>query len=87
MKTKFYTCACHSSEHTILLHYDDDNFVSLEVHLCLTDTFLKRLKNALKYVFGFKTCGHYDEFLFTEETAKNFRKHLKKAFDNQKEII
>jgi hypothetical protein len=63
-------CRCHSSEHQILVNYDeDDKMLYLSIHLTKRN-FLKRLKYGLKYIFGYHCkYGHWDEFIFNENDA------------------
>jgi hypothetical protein len=69
-KTEILLCQCHSSEHQILVHYDEeDKMMYLHIHLA-ERSFWKRLKYGLKYIFGYHCkYGHWDEFIFNENDA------------------
>jgi hypothetical protein len=63
-------CRCHSAEHQILVHYDEeDNMMYLHIHLT-ERSFWHRLKYGLKYIFG-SHCryGQWNEFIFNENDA------------------
>lgn len=67
-KSEILICDCNSTEHQIVIHYDEeDNIVYCHIHLSKRP-FFKRVWGALKYIFGY-SCrfGHWDEFLFGEE--------------------
>lgn len=61
-------CECHSDEHQILIHYDDeDREVYLHVHL-IKRNFWYRLWYGIKYVFGYKSrYGAWDSFIFRKQ--------------------
>jgi hypothetical protein len=63
-------CDCHSDEHQILIHYDeDDREVYLHVHLA-SQGFWSRLIYAIKYLFGYKSkYGAWDSFIFRRQDA------------------
>jgi len=61
-------CACHSTEHQLILKpWVEDNgehIVFVEVHLTKY-SFWKRLVHGIKYIFGYKCkYGAWDEVLF-----------------------
>lgn len=61
-------CQCHNIEHQISIFRDDeDNVAYVSIHL-IPGTFLERLKNGIKYIFGHKSIyGDFDEFIFKKE--------------------
>jgi hypothetical protein len=69
-KVEILLCRCHSSEHQILVHYDEDDKM-LYLHIHLTErSFWRRLKYGLKYIFGYHCrYGQWDEFIFNENDA------------------
>jgi hypothetical protein len=69
-ETEILLCHCHSSEHQILVLYnEEDKELYLEIHLA-ERSFWKRLKYGLKYIFGYHCkYGHWDEFIFNENDA------------------
>ena len=69
-ETEILLCRCHSDEHQILVrHCKDDKELYLSVHLA-EHSFWRRLKNGLKYIFGYHCkYGHWDEFIFNENDA------------------
>ncbi len=78
-------CDCKSTEHQIVIHYDDDpewDNVYLHVHLSQDGGFLKRFGRAIKYLFGHRTkYGDFDEFIFNPDDANKIQRiatHLKK---------
>ena len=70
-ETEILLCRCHSSEHQILVHYDeDDKELYLDVHLDSCYNFWQRLWRGLKYIFGYRCkYGHWDCFIFNENDA------------------
>jgi hypothetical protein len=66
MDIKYLECACHSPDHTMRFHIEDDA-IYLTVHLT-HDTFYGRLKKAIKYIFGYTSrYGHFDEFIIQKD--------------------
>lgn len=72
--TQIFVCDCHSREHQIVFEYDfDDNLVYCHIHL-INYSFFKRLKNGLRYIFGYKCrYGHWDEFVWQVEHAEKLK--------------
>jgi len=68
MKRTLYTCRCHSLEHRFVVSADDEDFF-IEVHLAPLP-FLRRVKNAVRYVFG-KRCkyGDFEEIVLSPASA------------------
>ncbi len=67
-------CDCSSREHQIIIEHDkEDNLVYCHIHL-VKYGFWKRVKAALKYIFGYKCrYGQWEEFLFKAEHAQQLR--------------
>lgn len=63
-------CECSSREHQIIFEYDnEDNLVYCNIHL-VKYRFFKRLKEGLKYIFGYKCkYGNFEEFVLKKEHA------------------
>jgi len=76
-------CSCHSPEHILHFVYDP-NFGDLytEIHLTPT-TFFKRIKIAIKYLFGYADCGCFDCWMINNEDAEKIIELLerKQYFD------
>ena len=76
MEQEFFICQCNNAEHQLIFSYfKDDNFgdVYVTVHL-VPDSFWKRIKNAIKYIFGYKSkYGDFDEFIFKKEDASKLQ--------------
>ena len=68
---KILICACHNSEHQILIHEDIiDGEVYMDIHLAKR-SFLERLIYGIKYIFGYQCkYGAFDEFIFKKEHSK-----------------
>ena len=52
MESDLFVCACYNVEHQIIFGYDpkwDEIYVSIHLR---PDNFFKRIKNAIKYIFG-----------------------------------
>jgi len=70
-ETEILLCQCHSSEHQILVHYDEEEReLYLDVHLNPYHNFWQRIWRGLKYIFGYRCkYGHWDCFIFNEKDA------------------
>lgn len=75
MEEKILICDCSSTEHQIILRYDeDDNECYASIHLTNLRGFFSRLKYGLKYIFGYKCrYGAWDEFIFKKEHIGKLR--------------
>ena len=73
MEEKLILCVCHSPEHQMIISYDEeDNLAYAEIHLN-PDTFFKRIKNAVKYIFGHRSIyGDFDEMIIDSTYADYF---------------
>lgn len=67
-----FICECNNTEHQIVFsHFEDDHEeVYMSVHLVPEYNIWKRLKNAIKYLFGHRSIyGDFDEFIFQKKDA------------------
>lgn len=66
-KQHLLICSCHSTDHQIVIYKESDPLYGPEcyVHIHLVRrSFWYRLKYAIKYIFGYKSCyGAWDEFI------------------------
>lgn len=69
---ELFICQCANTEHQLIFSYfpdDNENEVYVSVHLS-PDRFWKRLVNAVKYLFGYRSkYGDFDEFIFRNQDA------------------
>lgn len=69
-----FVCACYNVEHQIIFTYDpkwDEIYVSVYL---LPDNFFKRIKNAVKYIFGYRSrYGDFDEFIFNNKDIERLK--------------
>ena len=73
MEKELVICSCNSTDHQLLfLGWEDKelgNEVYVHVHLP-TQSFWKRLKCGIKYIFGYKSqYGDFDEIVLNKEHA------------------
>lgn len=75
---KIFICECHSYTHQAIFWWDEDvKQFYVTIHLITHKNFFKRLYQALKYVFNYKSnFGEWDEFLFKPEDEKKLREYL-----------
>jgi len=72
-------CQCNNSEHQMLFLYsEDDGYPMVFVHIHLNkQPFIKRIKNAIKYIFGYQSkFGMFDEFIINPEDIGKLQKIL-----------
>lgn len=73
MSHKLFVCKCENTEHQLIfstIDGDSDREVFVSVHLTPEWNIWKRIKMAIKYIFGYKCCyGHFDEFIFNPDDA------------------
>lgn len=89
-KSKYFECSCSSPEHTLIFNYLKDS----TCHEVYTTTFLgdvsfwNRLKNAFKYILGYKCkYGHFDCFILQEKDLNkliNLLQEYKSNIEEQK---
>lgn len=79
---EIFICECSSSEHQIIMKYDkDDNCIYCDIHLS-NYNFLGRLKNGIKYIFGYKSrFGAWDQFIITDNHTNRLMQLLNKLND------
>ena len=84
MEKDFIICSCHNVEHSIIFHYDKEyKGVYISIHL-KNLSFIERLKNGIKYIFGFKSkYGDFDEFMVNENDLDKFKK-IVETLENKK---
>lgn len=72
-------CKCENVEHQIIfLHDPEDDEVYMEVHLVPEYNIWKRIKQAIKYIFGHRSrYGDFDCFIFKKEDAHKLLKIAK----------
>ena len=81
MAKEILTCVCASVEHQIIIRYDEDD-TQVYANIYLADLpILKRIINAVKYIFGYKSIyGDFEEFIFDKRdipALENVINHLK----------
>ena len=74
MKNNLFICECGSMEHQFIVSFDQDKdwnkYVYVHIHLN-NGSFFRRLKNAVKYLFGYKCkYGCFDEVLLDKPQTK-----------------
>lgn len=78
MQKEAFFCSCGSNEHFfVLTKFDgEEDFVYLSVYLD-RPRFLRRLVNAFKYIFGYKSKhGEFSEVCLDQETQLRVRQFL-----------
>lgn len=75
-------CECENVEHQLIFNYfedeTEDREVYLEVHLVPEYNIWKRIRNAIKYIFGYRSMyGHFDCFIFKQSDSHKLVKILK----------
>lgn len=76
-ETPIFICQCHSFDHILKFYKDEWGDVYTSVHLVPDRSLLKRVKTAIKYVFGFRgRFGDFDEFVFKENDLKALKEFL-----------
>jgi len=96
IREKLYLeCSCSSDEHTLRFtlwrsEFDDTQEVEIFAHVFLNDRpLLGRIKNAIKYIFGYKCrYGHWDEFITNDpEEVKRLRDMCNKFLELSDETL
>lgn len=79
LKHELFICECNNVEHQLIFSYlKDEDEVYMEVHLIPESNILKRIWDALKYIFGYRSkYGHFDEFIFHRDDASKLAKIVK----------
>ena len=77
-RNELFICSCGNVEHQIILSYFDDEpegEVYCTIHLKPERSILKRIKNAIRYIFGHRSIyGDFDELIFKSEDADKLQK-------------
>ena len=65
-------CSCHNTEHIIIITKNEnkniDNNAYLSIHLIPEHNIFKRIKNAIKYIFGYRCkYGYFDSITLNKE--------------------
>ena len=83
---EYYECACHSDEHRLVFTYEPgDKEVYASTFLSNYHGIFGRIKNAIKYIFGYKCkYGHFDCFILHENDLDKMINMLNKYKDNMK---
>lgn len=70
---ELFLCECSDKEHQIIMSYEkDDEFpaVFCSIHLVPEWNIFKRIRNAVRYIFGHRCAyGDFEEFIFKPEDA------------------
>ena len=84
MKEHKLTCTCGMVEHSWFFQMDMGDHDELYMTTFLaTRPFFTRLKNAIKYIFGYKCVyGHFDETIIYVEEAKKLVSFLNEFISN-----
>ncbi len=74
-KPEILICFCNSSEHQIIIQYEEDeNVAYCHIHL-QKRSFWKRVISGIRYIFGYHCkFGHWDEFILTDTHAPALKK-------------
>lgn len=76
-RNKLFICSCSNVEHQLIFTYFDDepSDVYMRVHLVPETNIWKRIKNAVKYIFGHRSkYGDFDEFIFRKEDTNKLQR-------------
>lgn len=82
IRHELFVCRCDNTEHQLIFTYFDDDlderFVYCSVHLVPQGNIWRRIKDGIKYIFGYKSkYGHFDEFIFKNEDVHKLEKIVK----------
>lgn len=85
-KNELFICECSNVEHQLIFTYFDDETdgdVYMSVRLIPESNIWKRIKNAVKYIFGYRSkYGDFDEFIFRSKDSEKLQSiinYLKKS--------
>lgn len=79
LRHELFICECHNVEHQLVFSYfeDEDDEVYVDIYLIPEHNILKRIWNAIKYIFGYRSkYGHFDSFIFQKSDAPKLVKIL-----------
>lgn len=75
-KKEIIICNCHSTEHQLVMLYEEDEIEGKTYPMCYFHIhlnerpFWQRLKYGISYIFGRKSkYGAFDEFIFNQQDA------------------
>lgn len=73
---ELFICQCSNTEHQLIFSYfPNEKDVYVSVHLTPDYSIWRRIKMAIKYIFGYKCkYGHFDEFIFNKNDADKLQK-------------
>ena len=78
-----FVCDCSNMEHQFVISYDDEYYdeIVVQIHLTQVDSFVQRIKQAVKYIFGHRSnYGDFQEILLdkhkTAMLISTLQKHL-----------
>ena len=78
MENELFICQCDNVEHQLIFSYFDDlddGEVYVSIHLNPKHGIFKRIKYAIKYIFGYRSkYGDFDEFIFKNEDVHKLEK-------------
>lgn len=81
LKHELFVCECDNVEHQLIFSYfkdEQEDEVYMEVHLIPEYNIWKRIWNAVKYIFGYRSrYGHFDCFIFQKCDAQKLAKIVK----------
>jgi hypothetical protein len=81
MNVQYIECDCHSEEHTLRYHLDEeDGELYTTVYLQDWEAWHKRLWKAAKYVFGYSSkWGHFDTTVMSGDNLYKLRDLCERA--------
>lgn len=81
LRYELFVCECDNVKHQLVFSYfkdEQEDEVCMEVHLIPEYNIWKRIWNAVKYIFGYRSkYGHFDCFIFQKCDAPKLAKILK----------
>lgn len=70
---ELFICECSDIEHQIIMSYDKDEDIPMvfcSIHLIPEWNIFKRIRDAVRYVFGHRSAyGDFEEFIFRTKDA------------------
>jgi len=73
-------CACHSTDHQLIIIYEDEEIDGHRHPICYFHIHLRkrpfweRVKYGIKYIFGYQcNYGAFDEFIFNSKDANKMQ--------------
>lgn len=71
----YFECKCQTPEHTLRIYVDKEYEECIFTIFLNNDSFLKRLKNAFFYIFGYKSkYGHFEEIILDKKDCEEISK-------------